>query len=59
MLLTVFCNLAAAFTVPPLMAWIINFENIRLDLLTFFIKLLLTVLLPLLVSAVAHEIPGA
>ncbi|CAH3154187.1 unnamed protein product [Pocillopora meandrina] len=49
-LLTVFCNLAAVFTVPPLVAWIINFENVRLDPVKLLIKLVLTVLLPLLVG---------
>lgn len=51
-LLTVFCNLAAVFTVPPLVAWIINFEDVRLDPVKLLIKLVLTVLLPLLVCAV-------
>ncbi|XP_022796369.1 probable sodium/metabolite cotransporter BASS4, chloroplastic [Stylophora pistillata] len=49
-LLTVFCNLAAVFTVPPLVAWIINFEDVRLDPVKLLIKLVLTVLLPLLVG---------
>ena len=51
-LLTVFCNLAAVFTVPPLVAWIINFENVRLDPVKLLIKLVLTVLLPLLVCTI-------
>ena len=51
-LLTVFYNLAAVFTVPPLVAWIINFENVRLDPVKLLIKLVLTVLLPLLVCAI-------
>ena len=51
-LLTVFYNLAAVFTVPPLVAWIINFENVRLDPVKLLIKLMLTVLLPLLVCVI-------
>ena len=49
-MLTVFCNLAAVFTVPPLVAWIVDFENVRLDPVQLLVKLVLTVLLPLLVS---------
>ena len=49
MMLTVICNLAAVFTVPPLMAWMLEFENVKLDPVKLLIKLLLTVLLPLLV----------
>ena len=49
-MLTVFCNLAAVFTVPPLLSWIIAFENVKLDPVQLLIKLLLTVLLPLLVG---------
>ena len=51
-LLTVFYNLAAVFTVPPLVAWIINFENVRLDPVKLLIKLMLIVLLPLLVCVI-------
>ena len=47
-----FYNLAAVFTVPPLVAWIINFENVRLDPVKLLIKLMLTVLLPLLVCVI-------
>jgi len=49
-MLTVVCNLAAVFTVPPLVSWIIAFENVKLDSVKLLIKLVLTVLLPLLVS---------
>ena len=49
-MLTVFCNLAAVFTVPPLVAWIVAFKNVKLDPVALLIKLILTVLLPLLVS---------
>ena len=48
-MLTVFCNLAAVFTVPPLVAWIIAFEDVKLDAIALLVKLVLTVLLPLLV----------
>lgn len=48
-MLTVICNLSAVFTVPPLVAWIIEFENVKLDPVQLLIKLVLTVLLPLLV----------
>jgi len=50
-MLTVICNLAAVFTVPPLVAWIIEFKNVRLDAVALLIKLILTVLLPLLVRS--------
>lgn len=49
-MLTVFCNLAAVFTVPPLVSWIIAFENVKLDPVQLLVKLILTVLLPLLVG---------
>ena len=49
-MLTVFCNLSAVFTVPPLVAWIVDFKNVRLDPVQLLVKLVLTVLLPLLVS---------
>jgi len=49
-MLTVICNLAAVFTVPPLVVWIIEFKNVRLDAVALLIKLILTVLLPLLVG---------
>ena len=48
-MLTVICNLAAVFTVPPLVAWIVDFKNVKLDPINLLIKLVLTVLLPLLV----------
>ena len=48
-MLTVFCNLAAVFTVPPLVAWIIAFKDVKLDAIELLIKLIQTVLLPLLV----------
>ena len=51
-MLTVVCNLAAVFTVPPLVSWIIAFENVKLDPVKLLIKLVLTVLLPLLVSVI-------
>ena len=51
-MLTVVCNLAAVFTVPPLVSWIIAFENVKLDPVKLLIKLVLTVLLPLLVSII-------
>jgi len=49
-MLTVICNLASVFTVPPLVTWIIEFKNVKLDAVTLLIKLILTVLLPLLVG---------
>lgn len=49
-MLTVICNLAAVFTVPPLVSWIIAFENVKLDPVKLLVKLVLTVLLPLLVG---------
>ncbi|XP_068723360.1 uncharacterized protein [Montipora capricornis] len=49
-MLTVICNLAAVFTVPPLVAWIVDFKNVKLDPINLLIKLVLTVLLPLLVG---------
>ena len=51
-MLTVVCNLAAVFTVPPLVSWIIAFENVKLDPVKLLVKLVLTVLLPLLVSVI-------
>ena len=51
-MLTVVCNLAAVVTVPPLVSWIIAFENVKLDPVKLLIKLVLTVLLPLLVSVI-------
>ena len=48
-MLTVICNLSAVFTVPPLVAWMIDFENVKLDPVKLLVKLILTVLLPLLV----------
>ncbi|KAJ7360594.1 hypothetical protein OS493_015702 [Desmophyllum pertusum] len=56
-MLTVFCNLAAVFTVPPLLSWIIAFENVKLDPVQLLIKLLLTVLLPLLVGKALRYVP--
>jgi len=50
-MLTVICNLASVFTVPPLVTWIIEFKNVKLDAVTLLIKLILTVLLPLLVRS--------
>jgi len=44
--------LAAVFTVPPLVSWIIAFKNVKLDPVKLLVKLLLTVLLPLLVSGI-------
>ena len=48
-MLTVICNLSAVFTVPPLVAWMVDFENVKLDPVKLLVKLILTVLLPLLV----------
>jgi len=56
-MLTVFCNLAAVFTVPPLVAWIVAFKNVRLDPVALLIKLILTVLLPLLVGKGVRYVP--
>ncbi len=49
-MLTVISNITAVFTVPPLITWIIAFDNVRLDPFKLLIKLILTVLPPLLVS---------
>ena len=57
-MLTVFCNLAAVFTVPPLVAWIIAFENVKLDPVKLLVKLVLTVLLPLLVGIMKNYLKG-
>lgn len=56
-MLTVFCNLAAVFTVPPLVAWIIAFEDVKLDAIALLVKLVLTVLLPLLVGKGLRFVP--
>ena len=55
-MLTVICNLAAVFTVPPLIAWIIAFENVTLDPIKLLVKLVLTVLLPVLVRIAAPNV---
>jgi len=49
--------LAAVFTVPPLVSWIIAFENVKLDPVKLLIKLVLTVLLPLLVGKGLRYVP--
>lgn len=49
-LLTVVCNVIGIFTVPPLMSWLLASETkVKLDIVNMLIKMLLTLLLPLLV----------
>jgi predicted Na+-dependent transporter len=47
---TVVCNLMAVFTVPLMIKWLMSFEGVKIDVVQLLLKLILTVLLPLLVS---------
>ncbi|EDO43375.1 predicted protein, partial [Nematostella vectensis] len=44
---TIVCNLMAVFTLPVMMKWLMSFEGVKLDAINLLVKLLLTVLLPL------------
>ena len=50
-LLTVVCNVVGIFTVPPLLSWLLASKTeVSLDIVGMLVKMLLTLLLPLLVS---------
>ena len=50
LLLTVICNMTSVFTAPPMISWLMKFKGVKLDFVQLLIKLVLTVLLPLVVS---------
>ncbi|KAL9974288.1 hypothetical protein ACROYT_G011305 [Oculina patagonica] len=56
-MLTVISNITAVFTIPPLITWIIAFDNVQLDPIKLLIKLILTVLPPLLVGKSVRYVP--
>lgn len=50
-LLTVVCNVVGIFTVPPLLSWLLASKTeVKLDIVGMLVKMLLTLLLPLLVG---------
>ncbi|KAL9974287.1 hypothetical protein ACROYT_G011304 [Oculina patagonica] len=56
-MLTVISNVTAVFTIPPLITWIIAFDNVQIDPIKLLIKLILTVLPPLLVGKSLRYVP--
>ncbi|KXJ17867.1 putative sodium/metabolite cotransporter BASS4, chloroplastic [Exaiptasia diaphana] len=54
---TVVCNLMAVFTVPLMIKWLMSFEGVKIDIVNLLVKLILTVLLPLLVGKGMRYIP--
>ncbi|XP_032240882.2 probable sodium/metabolite cotransporter BASS4, chloroplastic [Nematostella vectensis] len=54
---TIVCNLMAVFTLPVTMKWLMSFEGVKLDAINLLVKLLLTVLLPLVVGKGLRYIP--
>ncbi|XP_031555753.1 probable sodium/metabolite cotransporter BASS4, chloroplastic isoform X1 [Actinia tenebrosa] len=54
---TVICNLMAVFTVPLMIKWLMSFEGVKIDIVQLLIKLILTVLVPLLVGKGMRYIP--
>ncbi|EDO45921.1 predicted protein [Nematostella vectensis] len=54
---TIICNIMAVFIVPPMMKWLMSVQGVQIDVLNLLLKLVLTVLLPLLVGKGCRYIP--
>ena len=51
MLISIVCNTLAVFIVPPMLKWLTSFDtDVNLDVLQIFTKLIITVLIPVIVS---------